>query len=240
MTAEHGAESVGTGSNETGKQGLSGARLAVAVVGGALVAAGVRRRSAGGAALAAAGGWLLYRSVRGRGSATERAGAPPDAQTVERAVTVRASADDLYERWRDPDELDRLLAGFADVRAAGEDRQRWTVAEPLGRPVAWNARITEDSPGEALRWESEPGATVPNEWSVRFADAPGDQGTEVTLRIRFDPPGGSVGDAAMSVFGVVPEVLVGEALRRCRSLAEAGETPTLDGNPSGRGRGDRL
>ncbi|NHN59276.1 SRPBCC family protein [Halorussus rarus] len=221
------------------------------------MSAGLRRRSLGGAALALAGGWLLYRELRDDGSdggesatageptpATEPAdtdaepGAPSDPTAVERSVTVGLSADELYGYWRDADRLDEIMGPFAEVTAAGEDRYRWSVAAPLGRQIGWETELVEDRPGELLRWRSNDDATVPNEGSVHFRSAPGDRGTEVTLRLRVDPPGGRVGRTAMGLMGVVPEALASKALYRFKSLAETGEIPTLERNPSGRGRGD--
>jgi uncharacterized membrane protein len=56
----------------------------------------------------------------------------------------------------------------------------------------------------------------------------------VKLRFRFDPPGGVLGDAAIKRFGVVPGTLTSKALRRFKSLAETGEIPTTERNPSAR------
>ncbi|QLG60766.1 SRPBCC family protein [Halorarum salinum] len=195
-------------------------------------------------------------------SGSDRTGSGPSdgATTVERAVTVRGDADELAGVWRDPERLAlvaghvlEVTAGDGDGDGVAEDgnveggadqsdegRLRWTVRGPLGRVLSWETRVVEERPGELLRWESVAGAAVPSEGEVRFDPAPGDRGTEVTLRVRFDPPGGRLGDAAMGRFGVVPDALVGGALRRFRSLVETGEVPTLEGNPSARGRGDLL
>lgn len=244
-------------------------RAATAALGGTLLARGLRRRSPGGTAVALAGGWLLYRGVTGCGRSartlvsaptgasgrSDRTGPGPsaDATTVERVVTVRGDADELAGVWRDPERL-TLVAGHVLEVTAGDDdggdgvvedegdegRLRWTVRGPLGRVLSWETRAVEERPGELLRWESVAGAAVPSEGEVRFDPAPGDRGTEVTLRVRFDPPGGRFGDAAMGRFGVVPDALVGKTLRRFQSLVETGEVPTLEGNPSARGRGDLL
>ena len=232
-----------------------GERAASLVLGGTLVASGLRRRSLVGAASVATGGWLLYRGVSGNGrpaqtlaSAVEmgrerdEAGAPPDATVVERSITIGKPADELQELWRDPEHLTRLVGPVAEVDAAsgGVDRHQWTVRGPLERNVTWETRLVEDQPGEVLRWESLEDAAVPMEGTVRFRPAPGDRGTEVTLRVRFDPPGGALGTTVMTYLDIVPETLVSEALRRSKRLAETGEIPTLEHNPSARGSGDLL
>ena len=214
-----------------------GKRIASATVGGTLAVLGLKRRSLAGTALALAGGWLAYRGLRSR---SRGAGASGDATTVERSIIVGRPADELYEIWRDAGRLGEVVEPFADVVSTGEDRQRWAFHAPRGRNVSWNERLVEDRPGELLHWESEEGAPVSSEWSVRFRPASDDRGTEVTLRWRFDPPGGALGDAAMGVLGIVPDALVRQALDRFKSLAETGEIPTLERNPSARGQGDLV
>jgi len=224
--------------------------VAAVALGGTLLAVGLRRRSLGGTVLALAGGWLLYRGVGGsEGRGIENRGAekgevsPEQSSgrtTVERSVTVGESADDLARYWRDPELLTQIVGNFAEVTAAGEDRHHWTMNAPFGRSIEWETEIVEDRPGERLRWQSSESAMLSNEWTVDFRPAPADRGTEVTLEVRFDLPGGSVGHTAMELLGVVPATLAEKALDRFKSLAETGEIPTLERNSSARGSGDRL
>lgn len=224
-----------------------GTRIVSAVVGGALLVFGVRRRTLPGTFAALVGGWLLHRSVPGRSplpdafddDGDESEAAPVETE-VERTITVGKPADELYEMWRDPEQLSRVMGHFADVSPVDGDRLHWTASGPFGRDMEWKTRFVESRSGEFLRWESLEDAAVANEGSIRLASAPADQGTEVTLRLRFDPPGGRLGHAAMEFAGFVPAVLAKKALHRFKSLAETGEIPTLEGNPSARGRGDLI
>ena len=211
----------------------------------------------GVAVAALAGGLLAYRALTRRGTSDRGGGgflrdgesgagadaesdADADASTVTGAVTVMASADEAYETWRDPETQARVFSGFADVTEVGESRWRWDVNAPLGRTLSWETRALVDHPGEIVRWEAVEGPALIPEGSVQFSPAPADRGTEVRLELRVDPPGGSLGRAAMERLGVVPKALVNEVLHRYKSLVETGEIPTLEGNPSGRGRGDLL
>jgi uncharacterized membrane protein len=180
---------------------------------------------------------LLYRALgvsTVTGGARRGAGAPADASEVERAITVGKSADELYRYWREPRNLSRIMGHFAEVTAVSEDRAHWSARGPLGRSMEWDSRVVEDRPGELLRWESLEGAELPNEGSVRFRPAPGDRGTEVSLRFRFDPPAGRLGDAASRLLVAASSALVARALRRSKSLIETGEIPTTEHNPSAR------
>jgi uncharacterized membrane protein len=98
----------------------------------------------------------------------------------------------------------------------------------------WDAQITEERPGELLRWSSLGDAELPNEGTVRFAPAPAEWGTEVSLHLRFGPPGGALGRAAANLLPVIPRMAVDKALRRFKSLAETGEIPRLERNATAR------
>ncbi|WP_436908466.1 SRPBCC family protein [Halosimplex marinum] len=225
------------------------------IAGAGLVLYGLGRRSLRGAAAAVAGGWLLTRALRGdrerggtggsgnwsapRERGREPEGAPPESLDVQRSITVERPAEELYERWRDPETHERVWAHFAEVREVGEDRQHWAVSGPRGVSLEWDAEVVAADPGEFLRWKSLPGARVPNEGSVRFRSR-GEAETEVTLHVRFDPPGGRVGSALAERADLVPDAAAGTALRRFKSLVETGEMPTLERNPSARGTGDLV
>lgn len=230
-----------------------GKRLATAAVGSVLLTAGIRRRSLSGTLMAVGGGWLIARGISGSdrpvralssmisgGRSRDEAGVPEDAPAVKRSITVGAPADELTEYWRDPEQVTQLMGSFAEVTGAGEDRLHWKVQPPRGPSVTWETEIVEDRPGELLRWKSVEGSPITNEGTVRFRSAPGDRGTEVTLELAFDPPGGTIGDAMIQRLGVVPKAVAGNALDRFKSLVETGEIPSLEHNPSARGSGDLV
>ena len=201
-------------------------RGASVAAGAALVTVGVRRRTVGGALAALAGAGLLYRGAIGSRSVR-------DAVTIQRSLTIELPRDEVYRRWRDPRNQPLVWGHFAELTNATEEAAHWRVDAPLGRRFEWDTRVVEDREGELLRWESASG-NVPNEGAVEFRDAPGDFGTEITLRVRFDPPGGPLGDAAVRVLDDPPKLVLAKALRRFKSLVESGEIPSTDRNPSGR------
>ena len=248
--AESSAESEPDADRSSGVNVGTAERVASAVLGGTLVGVGLSRRSLRGVAMAAAGGGLLARGVRGRSrlyrtlgmntatSEETAPGATAAAPTVEQSVTVDGSAEDLAEYWRDPEQLSRLLGDAAEVSDAGGDRLRWELEGPFGRSVAWEMRIASDRRGEEIRWQSVNDAMLANEWTVRFDESADGEETKVTLSVRVDPPGGTVGRAVAR--RLLPESLVGTVLDRFKSLAETGEIPSLEKNSSGRGSGDQI
>jgi uncharacterized membrane protein len=154
---------------------------------------------------------------------------------MERSMTIGRSADELRRAWLDPRTLPQIMAGFATVRAIGDGRMHWTVNGPLGRAYEWDSETAADQPGDGIGWRSSPGAAIWNEGSVRFSAAPADRGTVATLRLRFDPPGGVLGDAAVELLGHKPLNLAADGvLRRFKSLVETGEIPTTERQPAAR------
>ena len=217
-------------------------RVASAALGGTLLMLGLGRRSLGGVAVAALGGGLVYRAATGQCHFYEALGldtahdreASPEASEAVAAITIGKPAEELDRLWRDPQTLTRITSGFAELTPAGDGRTNWKVRGPLGRDLEWDTRVVEDRPGWEQRWQSVEGASVPSEGEIHFRPAPGDRGTEVTLRIRFNPPGGALGLAAAKLLGFVPRLFAERALHYFRALAETGEIPTTDQQPAAR------
>ncbi len=184
--------------------------------------------------------YQVMRKNKGTAEGQAESGAPDAAREIERSLTIRKSPAELYDLWRDPANFALVMAVVGDVTATSDGRSHWVFHAPLGQTIEWDSEITEEQPGESLRWASLPGSAMPNEGFVRFAPATADRGSVVTLRMRFDPPGGALGKLAGKIAGPTPKLVVGKALRRFQSLAEAGEIPTLETNPSARGRGDAI
>jgi len=84
-----------------------------------------------------------------------------------------------------------------------------------------------------LRWETLPDAPVRNEGAFVLRPAPGEWGTEVTLRLglHLPTPVARLADA----LNLVPRTLLGGVLRRLKSLVETGEIPNTAANPAARG-----
>lgn len=231
-------------------------QLASAMLGGALLSMGLKSRSLGGMAVALAGGGLIYQGTLGRTRVrgvpgarglqrlrglqrfgvrrSMEAGAGTGRRVMERSITIQKPASELYRAWRVAENLSKVMGHFADVTTVGPDLQHWKVQGPLGQSLEWDSHVVEEHPAEFLRWESTPGAELPNEGWVRFRPAPGDWGTVVTLRFRFNPPGGALGDAALKLLGEVPTALAHKTLKRFKSLVETGEIATTRHNPAAR------
>ena len=172
---------------------------------------------------------------RGTADSKEQSGVSGGEPEVERSITIGKTADELRHCWLDPRTLPQIMAGFATVRAIGDGRMHWKIEGPLGRALEWNSETVDDRPDKGIGWRSLPNAAISNEGSIRFRPAPVNRGTVATLRLRFDPPGGTLGNAAVKFLGTMPlDLAVDGALRRFKSLIETGEIPTTERQPAAR------
>ncbi len=149
------------------------------------------------------------------------------------AITVRRSRDAAYRFWRDFEALPRFMTHLASVQVRGEGRSHWVARAPLGKTVEWDAEIVRDTPNEVIAWRSVGGADVDNAGTVTFTEAPGDRGTEITVEMEYDMPGGHLGAVVAKVFGEEPIQQLHDDMRRCKQLIETGEIIRSDGSPDG-------
>jgi uncharacterized membrane protein len=152
------------------------------------------------------------------------------------AVTIGRPADELRTLWLRPDTQSRIWTHFAEVTASSDRMAEWVARGPAGGEYRWLTQM-DDSGADTLRWSTLDGADVANTGTLTFRPAPGDRGTELHLDVRFDPPGGIVGEAASKLFHIVPREIVLTALYRFRALALTGEIPTTDPQPAARNGG---
>ena len=69
--------------------------------------------------------------------------------------------------------------------------------------------------------------------AVRFADAPGDRGTEIHVDLERELPGGRLGEIGAKLAGRYPLAKVKDDLRRFKAHVETGEVPRSDATPEG-------
>jgi len=147
---------------------------------------------------------------------------------IVRAVTIRKPAAELYRFWRDLTNLSQVINHPVTITTTTNEDSHWLVSAPGGR-VEWDAIIINDEPDRLIAWRSRAGGDVDNAGTVRFEAAPGDVGTEVTVALEYDPPGGKLGAAIAKLTRDAAGSQVYDALRRFKALMESGESPTIEG-----------
>ncbi|BAS58646.1 cyclase [Leptolyngbya boryana NIES-2135] len=222
-------------SSETQPQSLTDTEKWASIVGGsAMVLFGLQQRSLRGVLTAIAGGSLAYHGATAEKSLTDKvsdAVGINQSLKVEKTVTIRKSAEELYNYWHNFENLPTFMKHVKSVTVTDGTRSHWIANAPLGQSVEWDADIIKDEPNHLIAWASAENAEVNNSGFVRFSPAPGDRGTEVKVVLEYDIPGGRVSAAIAKLFGEEPEQQIGDELRRFKQLMEAGEIATTEGQP---------
>ena len=231
---------------------VSDAERALSVASGALLAiVGISRRSIPGVLVAGLGGGLIYRGISGHCPAYESLGinnthreAQPE-EYFERGIHVAQSylinkpPAELYQFWRNFENLPRIMTHLESVRVLDNTRSHWVAKAPAiaGGKVEWDAEIINDVPNEVIAWRSLGGADVDNAGSVRFRPMSHGRGTMVSVSIDYIPPAGRLGKWVARLFGEEPQQQIQEDLRNFKRIMETGEIPTTQGQPKGTCRG---
>jgi uncharacterized membrane protein len=153
---------------------------------------------------------------------------------VEKSVTINKSPTELYQYWRNFENLPRIMNHLESVRVTGGNRSHWVAKAPAGTKVEWDAEIYNEKENELIAWRSLEDADVASAGSVHFTASEGGRGTEVRVVLRYDPPGGVIGAAIAKLFGEEPSQQIEADLRRFKQVMETGETATTTGQSSGR------
>jgi uncharacterized membrane protein len=145
------------------------------------------------------------------------------AALVGRTVTINRPRSEIYAFWRDFRNLALFMENIREVQVSDDRRSHWVVAAPAGTKVEWDSVITEDEPDQLIAWESDEGADVKNAGRVEFRDGAPGRGTEVTVTLAYEPPGGEIGKAFAKLFQREPKMQARRELRRLKQLLETGE-----------------
>lgn len=217
-------------------------RVISAVAGIAVVAYSVVKavRSPWRAVFALAGAPLLARAIRGYSGLydllgvssvhkkDQHSGAEPElSKYVEASETIQVAPLELYNFWKQFDNLPRFMEHLERVERLPDGGWRWVAKAPAGKDVEWEADVTQDISGRLIAWRSRPGSQIANEGTVEFVQAPGDRGTEVRVRLMYEPPAGSLGVLVARLFGEEPKQQITDDLMRLKRLIEIGEISNL-------------
>jgi uncharacterized membrane protein len=225
-------------------------RWASALGGAALAAWGIKQikeeRSPAGAMLAAAGVSLIARGATGHcpmysavgvntaETGTRAALGGSRGVNVEQVFTINRSPEELFAYWRRLEQLPQFMRHLVSIEQIDERRSHWVAKGPAGRKVEWDAEIINEIPNELIGWRTLDHADVVSAGSVRFKPASGGRGTEVRVRLQYEPPAGKLGATLAWLFGHEPSQTIQEDLRKFKQLMETGEVPTIEGQPRGR------
>ncbi len=206
-------------------------RVASVMGGAAILGYGLYLRSGVTPLFALLGGLLIRRGLTGRCSAYRRMGVDTtkpkcdsgvqdgEGSRVEKAIAIDRTPTEVYEFWRDLENLPKFMPHLKSVKVLSPHVSHWIVEGPTGL-LEWDAEIINEHPGSMLAWQTMPGADVQSAGTVRFEPLDGGQRTKVTVVLKFDPPAGALGEIVAKIFGESPDQQLEEDLGRFKVLLE--------------------
>ncbi|MBA3823966.1 MAG: SRPBCC family protein [Ktedonobacterales bacterium] len=209
-------------------------RLTTLLLGGSFIASGVMRRGWQQVALLTLGAGVSYRGLAAKRSLAATARAATQPQELHRAVTIQHSPEVVYRSWRTLENLPQWMEDVQSITITDERHSRWKVRGPLRTTVKWVAEITDDQTGRLIAWTTQKRSQVATRGTVTFTPAPAGRGTVVNVHLTYQPPAGPIGAWVARSTGANPETQLRHALRRFKEIVEAGEAPTIDGQPMGK------
>lgn len=157
-----------------------------------------------------------------------RGAADTPEPVVLRSITVGRPVAEVYAFWSDFTNFPRFMQHVESVEALDDKRSRWRATGPAGTRAEWTAEIVERRDGELIAWQTVDEPTLYHTGRVTFHTAPRDEGTVVTVEMRYAPPGGRLGAALLKLFRKEPGQQVIDDLRRFKQVMEIGEVVYSD------------
>jgi uncharacterized membrane protein len=205
-----------------------------AIVGGGLLTwAGLKRRSVGRMVLAGLGTGLLYRGLQTfRAPSTSGLGRrkikPSQAVKIEDSIIVHRRHEDLFQYWRQLDNLPRFMDEIQTIEILTPTRSRWIMTvltmENIPGPstVEWEAEIINEIEHESIGWRTVGHSDVDHAGSVQFKPVNNGNSTEVRVMLQYSPVGGVIGAGVLKILGEDPHRKIQQNLKKFKELMEAG------------------
>lgn len=145
------------------------------------------------------------------------------AEPITGSIEVEAPVAQIYEYWRNLENLPSFMKNIEEVRATGPDTTHWVIKGPLGYRAEFDAKTTQDEPNSAIGWNTVDG-DVQTSGQVRFQEITPTR-TKLEVQMKFaDPPGGRAGEA-VSRLTSGPKAIMEQDLRNFRDIMEGTATP---------------
>lgn len=139
------------------------------------------------------------------------------ADPVTDSIIVKGSVEEVYGAWANFTNFPRFMSHITSVEMLSEKMSHWKMEGPLGVTIEWNAQTTRMEENKRIAWNST-GGTIKTSGQVTFNNLPDNQ-TEVTVTLKYDPPGGAIGEAAAALFAN-PDRKLADDLRNFKAFIE--------------------
>jgi uncharacterized membrane protein len=140
------------------------------------------------------------------------------AEPTTKTLIVGAPAAEVFAAWANFENFPLFMKHVKSITRTGEHTTRWVADGPLGRDVEWEAEVTRYEPPTRIAWHSLEDSPVRTSGQVTFNALPNGQ-TEVTVMLKYVPPGGVAGEKVAQLLKN-PEEMLEEDLRNFKAFVE--------------------
>ncbi|WP_454062361.1 SRPBCC family protein [Candidatus Nitrospira salsa] len=148
---------------------------------------------------------------------------------IQESILIQRPAVDLYQFWRNIENLPSILTHIHSVNVINEHLSHWMIETVSGGPtIEWDAKIINEVPNKRIGWSTLQDSDIDHAGSVVFETMPDGNQTQVTVTLQYVPPAGRLGSTILKVLGQDPKAKIVEDLQHFKERMEA---PVLNEQP---------
>jgi uncharacterized membrane protein len=147
----------------------------------------------------------------------------PGGIHVTKSMEINAPTDKVFDFFSHPENYLRISDVVTNVRLFGDNRFAKDIAI-AGIPVHFEERFVCLEPNNCIETRSEPASAVQYTKQLRLEEI-GEGRTRLHLHFNYHPPGGAIGNAIASAFGIDAKSLLTDLLMRAKFFLETGREP---------------
>jgi uncharacterized membrane protein len=117
--------------------------------------------------------------------------------SAEASVNVMSDSQTTWEYVSNYQNFDKFMSNVREIKMIDEKTSEWHLSGPLGIPVSWKAVTTTFDAPSKLAWQSLEGSIETNGYILVESSG---SGSKVTVNVRYNPPGGAIGEAFTKIF----------------------------------------
>jgi uncharacterized membrane protein len=178
------------------------------------------------------GGYMIYRAVTGycplRKAIVLNMVNIPDYLEISETITVNCPVAEVYQAWRQLENLPRFMKHLAEVDQITPKRSHWEAKIPGGiGKISWEAGIIFEKENEVLLWASLPGSAINNSGEIFFTETE-DGITVLKASIVYYPPAGEAGKTIAKILNNLFGNMIREDLRGFKKMIESNKTEKVN------------
>jgi uncharacterized membrane protein len=117
--------------------------------------------------------------------------------SAEASVNVSSDTQTTWNYISNYQNFDKFMSNVREIKMMDDKTSEWHLSGPLGIPVSWKAVTTTFDAPSKLAWQSLEGSLETNGY---ITVEPSGSGSKVTVNVRYNPPGGAIGEAFTKIF----------------------------------------